>query len=105
MEKDKGIDIMKIVLIIALVISFFIVPCFAHAKQTVKKTAGEPENILNTFTSVEGGRSLINIAIMLTILAFAPAILLLMSAFTRIVIVFSLLRQPWAYRSYLLTRL
>ncbi|HPU29852.1 MAG TPA: flagellar type III secretion system pore protein FliP [Syntrophorhabdaceae bacterium] len=93
MEKDKGIGLMKIVLIIALVISFFIVPCFAHAKQTVKKTAGEPENILNTFTSVEGGRSLINIAIMLTILAFAPAILLLMSAFTRIVIVFSLLRQ------------
>ncbi|HOJ43948.1 MAG TPA: flagellar type III secretion system pore protein FliP [Syntrophorhabdaceae bacterium] len=93
MEKDKGTGAMKIVFIIILVISIFMIPCATYAKQTAKKATGESENILNTFTSVEGGRGLINIAIMLTILAFAPAILLLMSAFTRIVIVFSLLRQ------------
>lgn len=39
------------------------------------------------------GKSLLNIAIVLTLLAFLPSIILLMTSFTRIVIVLSLLRQ------------
>lgn len=84
---------MRIFFIILLIISLFVLPCPVHAKQAQKKPATESGNIFSTFTTPEGNRSLINIVIMLTILAFAPAILLLMSAFTRIVIVLSLLRQ------------
>ncbi|MCX5807241.1 MAG: flagellar type III secretion system pore protein FliP [Proteobacteria bacterium] len=45
------------------------------------------------FVTSEGNKNLISIVIVLTVLAFAPAILLLMSSFTRIIIVLSLLRQ------------
>jgi flagellar biosynthetic protein FliP len=47
------------------------------------------------FPSIRGieTKSLLNIVIVLTILAFLPAVLLLMTSFTRIVIVLSLLRQ------------
>ena len=50
-------------------------------------------DIIGSFSGAEGGRNLISIVILMTILAFAPAILLLMSSFTRIVIVLSMIRQ------------
>jgi len=50
-------------------------------------------DLFSSLTGSQGNKSLISIALILTILAFAPAILLLMSSFTRIVIVLSFLRQ------------
>ena len=50
-------------------------------------------DLFGSLTGNQGSKNLINIALMLTIMAFAPAILLLMSSFTRIVIVLSFLRQ------------
>jgi flagellar biosynthesis protein FliP len=58
------------------------------------KAAPTPKlDIFGSLTGNQGGKNLINVALMLTVLAFAPAILLLMSSFTRIVIVLSFLRQ------------
>jgi len=92
-EKDKGKRRMKTILILGLALSLILIPFIADAKQVAKSKPTDKGNLLSSLGSVEGNRNLINVAIMLTILAFAPAVLLLMSSFTRIVIVLSLLRQ------------
>ncbi len=85
---------MKYIVIAVLVASFLVAPAFADAKTASKEKAQtQVGSLISSFTGGEGGRNLINIVLVLTVLAFAPAILLLMSAFTRIVIVLSLLRQ------------
>lgn len=81
---------MKYLVVFCLVLSFVALPAVVSAKAD-KAAAGT--NILNALVGVDGGRNLINIVIVLTVLAFAPAILLLMSSFTRIIIVLSFLRQ------------
>ena len=83
---------MKYLVVVCIILSLIVVPVVASAK-TDKKAAPAGNNILNSITGSDGGRNLINIVIVLTVLAFAPAILLLMSAFTRIIIVLSFLRQ------------
>jgi flagellar biosynthesis protein FliP len=66
----------------------------AKAVSPVKAASGTPKlDLFGSLTGNQGGKNLINVALMLTVLAFAPAILLLMSSFTRIVIVLSFLRQ------------
>ncbi len=85
---------MRYIVIAVLVASFIVAPAFADAKTDSKEKAHtQVGSLISSFTGGEGGRNLINIVLVLTVLAFAPAILLLMSAFTRIVIVLSLLRQ------------
>ncbi len=93
MEKGKGKRRMKIFLIVGIILTLVLIPFMADARQAVKSKSDDKGNLLGSVMSVEGNRNLINVAIMLTILAFAPAVLLLMSSFTRIVIVLSLLRQ------------
>jgi flagellar biosynthesis protein FliP len=88
-----GQKYMKIFLICIVILSLFLVPVLAHAKANAKDKAPAKTDLLSAFTTGEGNRNLINITLVMTILAFAPAILLLMSSFTRIVIVLSLLRQ------------
>ena len=69
-------------------------PALVSAKTAAKeKPQAQTGNLLTSFTGGESGKSMINIVLVLTVLAFAPAILLLMSSFTRIVIVLSILRQ------------
>jgi flagellar biosynthetic protein FliP len=80
----------KYLVVICLLLSLIALPAVASAK--AEKATGSV-NILNSLVGADGGRNLINIVIVLTVLAFAPAILLLMSSFTRIVIVLSFLRQ------------
>lgn len=85
---------MKYAVIAILVVSFLIAPVCADAKTASReKTQMQVGDLIASFTGGEGGKSLINIVLVLTVLAFAPAIVLLMSAFTRIVIVLSFLRQ------------
>ena len=81
---------MKWLVVVLLIITLMSLPAIAAAKAE-KAAAGT--NILNSLVGADGGRNLINIVIVLTVLAFAPAILLLMSSFTRIIIVLSFLRQ------------
>ncbi len=83
---------MRYLVIICVVLSLAMVPAAASAK-TGKTAAPAVGNILGSITGSDGGRNLVNIVIVLTVLAFAPAILLLMSCFTRIIIVLSFLRQ------------
>jgi len=73
-------------------------PSLSLAKAGVAKAAVKADppanlDLIGSLTSIQGSRNLISIALILTILAFAPAILLLMSSFTRIIIVLSFLRQ------------
>lgn len=81
---------MKRLVILALIMTLMALPAVAAAKA---EKAPANTNILNSLVGADGGRNLINIVIVLTVLAFAPAILLLMSSFTRIIIVLSFLRQ------------
>jgi flagellar biosynthesis protein FliP len=82
---------MKSLVVVCLALFLMALPAIAGAAQAQK--AGADTNILNALVGADGGRNLINIVIVLTVLAFAPAILLLMSSFTRIIIVLSFLRQ------------
>jgi flagellar biosynthesis protein FliP len=82
-----------IIILIALSLLCVAPPAFAKAGAAVAKEKAQASDLLNLFSGGQGGKNLISIAVMLTILAFAPAILLLMSSFTRIIIVLSFLRQ------------
>jgi flagellar biosynthetic protein FliP len=66
----------KYLVVICLLLSLIALPAVASAK--AEKATGSV-NILNSLVGADGGRNLINIVIVLTVLAFAPAILLLMS--------------------------
>src|SRR5271157_6486735 len=97
MEKRGG-TVMRLFLIALVMASLLGLPslCYArssHAK-TVSQDAGPVKSdLIGSLVGSHGSKNLINIVIVLTILTFAPAILLLMSSFTRIVIVLSFLRQ------------
>lgn len=84
---------MKLFLIGILAISLLCVPVICSAKANTSAKADTKGDLIGSFTGSEGNKNLISIVILLTILAFAPAILLLMSSFTRIVIVLSFVRQ------------
>lgn len=79
-------------IIIMVFLSIIILPIFAEAKAKAPGTVGALD-MLSAFTGKDEGRGLINIVLILTVLSFLPAILLLMSSFTRIVIVLAFLRQ------------
>lgn len=93
MEK-RGKDNVRIFLIGMIVFTIIFLPGFASAKAVESKGKTESRiDIIGSFTGSEGSKNLISVVLLLTVLAFAPAILLLMSSFTRIVIVLSFLRQ------------
>lgn len=89
---------MKSMILVLVMLTLVFCPGLALAKQysakaTTEGAAPAKSDLFSAFTGSGGSKNLISIAIMLTILSFAPAILLLMSSFTRIVIVLSFLRQ------------
>lgn len=84
---------MKLLLVLLLVLSVAFVPGVAGAKSTTKDNTPAKVDLIGMFTGGEGNRNLVNLALIFTVLSFAPAILLLMTSFTRIVIVLSFLRQ------------
>jgi flagellar biosynthetic protein FliP len=93
MEK-RGKDNVRMFLIGMIVFTIIFLPGFASAKSAESKGKTESKiDIIGSFTGSEGSKNLISVVLLLTVLAFAPAILLLMSSFTRIVIVLSFLRQ------------
>jgi flagellar biosynthetic protein FliP len=84
---------MKLFFVLLLVLSLCLVPFCVEAKPVAKEKTGGGMDLFSTFTGSQGGKNLISMMVMLTILAFVPAILLLMSSFTRIIIVLSFIRQ------------
>jgi len=89
---------MRLFLIALVMVSFFGLSslCYAgssHAGAGAQAAGPKSSDLFGSLVGSHGNKNLINIVIVLTILTFAPAILLLMSSFTRIVIVLSLLRQ------------
>jgi flagellar biosynthesis protein FliP len=84
---------MKLLLVGLIALSLFM-PAVASAKAPAEKAKTEAKiDLIGSFAGSEGSKNLISVVMILTVLAFAPAILLLMSSFTRIVIVLSFLRQ------------
>ncbi len=88
----------------SVILALIVAPSFVYGKSVTGETAAKSTvteksgsspklDIFGSLAGSQGGKNLINIALMLTVLTFAPAILLLMSSFTRIVIVLSFLRQ------------
>jgi flagellar biosynthesis protein FliP len=89
---------MRTFLATLLVVSLLAAPSLGLAKASTAKVAVKAApsaklDLIGSLTGSQGSKNLISVALVLTILAFAPAILLLMSSFTRIVIVLSFLRQ------------
>lgn len=84
---------MKILIIVLIAASMLLLPFVASARAGTKAGPEGKSDLLSSFTGSEGSKNLISVVILLTVMAFAPAILLLMSSFTRIVIVLSFLRQ------------
>lgn len=84
---------MKLLLVLLLVFSVVLVPSLVGAKTATKDKAPAGVDLISMFAGGEGNRNLVNLALIFTILSFAPALLLLMTSFTRIVIVLSFLRQ------------
>ncbi len=84
---------MKLLVVLLLVLSVVVVPGLAGAKSPSKDQTPARIDLINMFAGGEGNRNLVNLALIFTILSFAPAIILLMTSFTRIVIVLSFLRQ------------
>jgi flagellar biosynthesis protein FliP len=84
---------MRLLVILLLLSSLLLLPALASAKTTPKEKDPAKVDLVSMFVGGEGNRNLVNLVLMLTVLSFAPAILLLMTSFTRIVIVLSFLRQ------------
>ncbi len=84
---------MKLLVVLFLMFSVVFAPSLAGAKSATSDKAPAKIDLINMFAGGEGNRNLVNLALMFTILSFAPALLLLMTSFTRIVIVLSFLRQ------------
>ncbi|HVN25563.1 MAG TPA: flagellar type III secretion system pore protein FliP [Syntrophorhabdales bacterium] len=72
-------------------VAFF--PGSAGAKTATAEKTPAKVDLISMFSGGEGNKNLVNLALIFTVLSFAPAILLLMTSFTRIVIVLSFLRQ------------
>jgi flagellar biosynthesis protein FliP len=101
--EERGEAAVKAWFSVLIIAALLATPSFAYAKKTsasgrsmaaTSAPAAAPKlDLFSSLTGNQGSKNLINIALVMTILAFAPAILLLMSSFTRIVIVLSFLRQ------------
>ena len=69
-------------------------PCPGNSASPSRHTGGSPGSFqIPDITKRENFSSAMQIIILLTVLSLAPAILLMMTSFTRIIIVLSLLRQ------------
>ena len=84
---------MRLFLVVLIACSIMFIPVAVSAKATAKDKDAGKVDLVGMFAGGEGNRNLINLALILTVLTFAPAILLLMTSFTRIIIVLSFLRQ------------
>src|SRR4030067_2356408 len=78
----------------------FLIPAVLIAPASAALAGPEPISLPNLNLSIGGGAgnpqgmaTVIQIVLLLTVLTMAPAILLLMTSFTRLVIVFSILRH------------
>ena len=65
----------------------------ASAQSATQTQNGVNEGLLNGLLNVNGNNGTLELILLITILSLAPSLLILMTSFTRIIIVFSLLRN------------
>ncbi len=88
--KAKSMDARKLTLLCALGVAASAAVCSAQTAMTIP---GVPSVGVPDLSTRENFSAAMQIIILLTVLSLAPAILIMMTSFTRIVIVLSLLRQ------------
>lgn len=101
MSKIKKPLVMLIISVIVIVISLCSIKTItanAQAAQntstsTTQQTDKNDGNILDGFLNVKDNNGTLELVLLITILSVAPSLLILMTSFTRIIIVFSLLRN------------
>lgn len=101
MSKIKKPLVMLIISVIVIVISLCSIKTItanAQAAQntstsTTQQTDKNDGNILDGFLNVKDNNGTLELVLLITILSIAPSLLILMTSFTRIIIVFSLLRN------------
>ncbi len=73
-------------------------PVFAQAVPGIDNPAGIPDlrGVLPTAETAKGVTSTLQILVLMTVLTLVPALLILMTSFTRIIVVLALLRQALA---------
>ncbi len=103
MRKDAHLSPRRWGYYLLLLSVFFRAPSFVRADDAVSSQAGAPVPAVETalsplrqlpdLTQKDNFSAAMQIIILLTVLSLAPAILLMMTSFTRIIIVLSLMRQ------------
>ena len=98
LSKIKKPLIMFLVSLIVVIISIYSISTIsAHAQATTYATQQETnevnESLLNGLLNVNDNNGTLELVLLITILSLAPSFLILMTSFTRIIIVFSLLRN------------
>ena len=100
MSKIKKPLIMLIISVVVIVISLCSIKTITANAQAAPNTsttttqqANNDGNILDGFLNVKDNNGTLELVLLITILSIAPSLLILMTSFTRIIIVFSLLRN------------
>jgi len=101
LSKIKKPLIMLIISVIVIVISLCSIKTITANAQAAPKTSTSTTqqtdkndgNILDGFLNVKDNNGTLELVLLITILSVAPSLLILMTSFTRIIIVFSLLRN------------
>lgn len=100
LSKIKKPLIMLIISVVVIVISLCSIKTITANAQAAPNTsttttqqANNDGNILDGFLNVKDNNGTLELVLLITILSIAPSLLILMTSFTRIIIVFSLLRN------------
>ncbi len=101
LSKVKKPLIMLIISVVVIVVSLCSIKTITASAQAAPKTSTSTTqqadkndgNILDGFLNVKDNNGTLELVLLITILSIAPSLLILMTSFTRIIIVFSLLRN------------
>lgn len=101
LSKIKKPLIMFLISLTVIIVSlFFICTITTHAQGATNSTTAAQQNangvndgLLNGLLNVNGNNGTLELVLLITVLSIAPSLLILMTSFTRIIIVFSILRN------------
>jgi flagellar biosynthetic protein FliP len=96
--RSKRTVLAAAILAVILAALFFAVPAFAQTAPAAPATPGAPEALDRALSQVGGGGNAplslsLQVLIIMSLLTVLPSLLLMMTSFTRIIIVMSILRQ------------
>src|SRR5882724_6120989 len=93
MESSRGSPMVRRRLFIIPVLLLLVIVGFAIPAAAQTATTATPQVPVDLTKAIGGGSLPIQIVVLLTLLSFIPAILISMTCFTRLIVVFHFLRQ------------